>query len=330
MRTWLVFSVMCLLMGCPSSRRYACGDLVCQGWKGETAENCPGDCTPFMCGDGTCGPSGQETCEWCRLDCDCRPECGDGVCASTESCAACPSDCQTSCESTCGPANCAGCCAGNTCLTGALLDSCGSGGGICQTCGTDMVCDGTLCVIDPASTWNLYVHSFAIEPPYDDDGPPDLVLEISSPVTHERIAFMEATPDATSAEFTPPVLAGANIPLPKHSHSDPAATSPSHERSGRPLARGARPRPRRRGNVVWLRFLRRHGHARECPRGRFQHAFGIHRPMASRARRPLARHRHRMHPTRSASHRHRPSDPPNPNCHDRQPASDQPNLFCLP
>jgi hypothetical protein len=80
-----------------------------------------------------------------------------------------------------------------------------------------MVCNDMRCTVDPASRWNFYVHSVAIEPPYngvpyDDDGPPDLVLEVVNPITGERVAFIEAAPNATSAEFIPPALAGANIP----------------------------------------------------------------------------------------------------------------------
>jgi hypothetical protein len=226
MRMWLMVSAMCLLLGCQNSRN-SCGDLECQTWEGETTENCRGDCIPLGCADGTCDPFGRESCMWCPQDCDCRPECGDGVCSSTESCAACPSDCRTSCASTCGPANCAGCCAGNTCLTGSLLNSCGSGGGVCQACGTDMVCNDMRCTVDPASRWNFYVHSVAIEPPYngvpyDDDGPPDLVLEVVNPITGERVGRKHPRRGTLSRPRQPPHL--------------------SHERPGLRFVRGALPR----------------------------------------------------------------------------------------
>ena len=42
---------------------------------------------------------------------------------------------------TCGPGNCAGCCEGNTCVTGDTAVACGAGGRSCTTCGTAQACN---------------------------------------------------------------------------------------------------------------------------------------------------------------------------------------------
>lgn len=211
MRQWILLSTLCWL-GCSNSRQ-VCGDEACE--EGETEASCAIDCGPVTCGDGVCGPNWFEAAGACPTDCDLRPECGDGVCASTETCAACPRDCRVDCETTCGPSNCTGCCAGNTCLAGASLDACGSRGLVCASCGANNVCDGG-CAADD-STWNLFIDSYAVGPsqdgvPYDEDGPPDLTLEITSPSTHRRMAIVMGPDDAASHEFNPPELIGANIP----------------------------------------------------------------------------------------------------------------------
>jgi len=74
-----------------------------------------------------------------------------------------------------------------------------------------------MCTIDPDSRWNFFVHNYELEPrpdgvPYDDDGPPDLDVEVVSPTTTVRIAIIAGPDNASSSEFTPPRLIGANIP----------------------------------------------------------------------------------------------------------------------
>jgi hypothetical protein len=71
-----------------------------------------------------------------------------------------------------------------------------------------MVCDGTLCVIDPESTWNLYVDGYDIGAPYDgvpydSDGPPDLDIAVHSETNGHVIGQLAGPEDTASGEFTP-------------------------------------------------------------------------------------------------------------------------------
>ncbi len=88
--------------------------------------------------------------------------CGDGYCASDESCSSCPGDCGA-CAGACGPATCAGCCAGGVCQGGLSAEACGTGGGACVPCGTGMTCTsfGT-CQTDPASRWNVVLDTLQV------------------------------------------------------------------------------------------------------------------------------------------------------------------------
>ncbi len=88
---------------------FACGSFGCNFFDGETAVNCPSDCT---CGDGWCDLS--ESAVACPADCrcenescdvyagessltcgvDCHPECGDAVCSHEEFfTSSCTADC---------------------------------------------------------------------------------------------------------------------------------------------------------------------------------------------------------------------------------------------
>jgi hypothetical protein len=73
-----------------------CGDGVCNN--GETAESCPYDCeitvsitSATYCGDSVC--NGAETPYSCAGDCGHPPYCGDSVCNGTETKYNCPQDC---------------------------------------------------------------------------------------------------------------------------------------------------------------------------------------------------------------------------------------------
>lgn len=88
--------------------------------------------------------------------------CGDGggacdVCGAGESCD--DGTCVAASPSSCSPANCAGCCDGDACLSGTSSAACGSGGDSCVDCGPRGICAEdaftATCEIDPLSRWNL-------------------------------------------------------------------------------------------------------------------------------------------------------------------------------
>ncbi len=116
---------------CPSDE--TCMGGVCSGCN---AESCPAGCcsgsTCILPSPGACG-SGGEACLACGAEADnCSPfgacQCGIGpVCGSGQRCVsgACVCD-PTSCPS--------GCCAGNTCRRGDVMEACGRGGRACADC----------------------------------------------------------------------------------------------------------------------------------------------------------------------------------------------------
>lgn len=55
------------------------------------------------------------------------------------------------CEGGCNPANCGGCCQGNTCRVGTELAACGVSGGSCNVCSSSQACSAGACVCNPAS-----------------------------------------------------------------------------------------------------------------------------------------------------------------------------------
>lgn len=87
-----------------------------------------GETLPPDCGDGRCATG--ETCQNCSVDCGLCPGCGDNQCLSSESCSSCPQDCGA-CDA-CGDGFCKG---NETCLT--CAPDCGN----CPGCG-DGKCDG--------------------------------------------------------------------------------------------------------------------------------------------------------------------------------------------
>lgn len=116
---------------------------------------------PF-CGDGICGGSDGENCMSCRADCgSCSLTCGDGVCSSGDTCTNCPSDCGSCMTSSCS-ATCGGCCDGDSCLGGTSSSACGIRGGVCADCGPDRICASGLCLIDPASRWNVVLETLTV------------------------------------------------------------------------------------------------------------------------------------------------------------------------
>jgi hypothetical protein len=115
----------------------------------------------------SCGPS---TCSGC---CDANGICQDpsdiGACGTAgTSCQFClpgqacnSGQCLTT--SGCGPANCPGCCQGNTCLSGSIDKSaCGSGGAQCQTCPAGCFplgqSNGGVCLTDGGSVGNQCIN----------------------------------------------------------------------------------------------------------------------------------------------------------------------------
>jgi hypothetical protein len=136
-----------------TSERGCCGSLECRG--GACAQPAP------RCGDGNCASS--ESCTSCPSDCGaCPPSCGDGTCNGSESCSSCPADCG-GCAPTCTrreaesctPNSTTACCAdGRTCGTQPLMGSrcCRGVGGACAQpygcCGRSE-CVGGTCRCDP-------------------------------------------------------------------------------------------------------------------------------------------------------------------------------------
>ena len=144
-------------------------DAVC-GQGGSECQDCGASgasCTE----EGLCAaPCGPETCAGC---CD-----GSGACVSGDSdsvcgggglaCGACEADEECEVTSSSGDVTagqcvnkgcsqtCAGCCAGDQCLTGDLDEACGAGGAPCQDCGSGSLCNGSsLCEARPQVTWTL-------------------------------------------------------------------------------------------------------------------------------------------------------------------------------
>ncbi len=83
---------------------------------------------PPGCGDGKCASN--ESCSTCPLDCGLCPTCGNGTCDAGETCSSCAQDCGNC--ATCGDGFCN---SGETCL------SCAPDCGICPGCG-DGTCTG--------------------------------------------------------------------------------------------------------------------------------------------------------------------------------------------
>ncbi|HET6612756.1 MAG TPA: C2 domain-containing protein [Kofleriaceae bacterium] len=58
----------------------------------------------------------------------------------------------------CSPATCDGCCDGDVCRSGTSTAACGLGGAACVDCGSRGTCateETNMCVVDPASRWNV-------------------------------------------------------------------------------------------------------------------------------------------------------------------------------
>jgi len=120
------------------------------GGAGCGPESCMGCCDADRCQSGmslaACGWGGL-ACEVCLLGASCEP---------------------TGCEGgpvACGPANCAGCCAGDICVGGDRLVACGTGGGACDACDSWEVCSAAgACGVDPASEWQISLIDAVIPP----------------------------------------------------------------------------------------------------------------------------------------------------------------------
>jgi hypothetical protein len=136
-----------------------CRDRKCHGCCADA------DCGGNVCESGTCSdcPRGQRLCrggciaeETCCTDdecssgrvciagtCGCGPDrqlC-EGVCIPADAC------CGTECPvESCTPANCSGCCDGNTCRNGDSANFCGRSGVACVQCDAGEACDAGVCV----------------------------------------------------------------------------------------------------------------------------------------------------------------------------------------
>lgn len=63
----------------------------------------------------------------------------------------------------CGPANCDGCCAGDTCLPGNNAAACGLGGEQCVGCERNFYCSTQRqCEVEPSSLWDLVIESAVV------------------------------------------------------------------------------------------------------------------------------------------------------------------------
>ena len=107
-------------------------------------DNCKGCCVGDKCLPGTdplsCGQSGQQCISCATQGQTCQSTGGGGRCVGTP---------------TCGPANCNGCCNGNTCVTGADSTACGTRGAACRNCAaTGQTCNGATRVCETPVTCN--------------------------------------------------------------------------------------------------------------------------------------------------------------------------------
>ena len=138
-----------------------CGDGDCNGWVGETCDNCPEDCG--KCGDG-CSPTGSAGCNGCKCeDCVCAMDaycCNvqwDSICVGEcQDCGGC-GGCEPQCSNMdCGDDSCGGSCGfcgpKETCKNGKCIDQCqpsclgkqcgaDSCGGSCGQCPAGFKCD---------------------------------------------------------------------------------------------------------------------------------------------------------------------------------------------
>ena len=120
------FGEVCVADGLPNAR-------TCQPQPSCGPSNCPGCCVGNQCVVSTtptaCGTNGQ-VCKTCGPNqvCDANGNCITG--------------------GGCNPATCAGCCVGDICAVGTQQNACGSGGALCQNCGSQQpprVCQSGTC-----------------------------------------------------------------------------------------------------------------------------------------------------------------------------------------
>lgn len=166
---------------CTATGRVCGADRTCQTPVTCGPANCPGCCVGNNCVVATtpaaCGKGG-EVCRGCGANESCNagvcvpaPNCGPANCAGCcigndvcavgsqntacgvggLQCANCAGNGQVcqggTCQAAaCGPANCAGCCAGNTCVIGTQDNACGGNGAQCSDCTPgNQVCQGRQC-----------------------------------------------------------------------------------------------------------------------------------------------------------------------------------------
>lgn len=89
------------------------------------------ECNAQSCSDGCCNPQGQ-----CVVQPTADAECGLGG-GACQNCTPLGLSCVANqCTPRCNAANCAGCCAGTTCVAvpTQTAQRCGTGGGVCTVC----------------------------------------------------------------------------------------------------------------------------------------------------------------------------------------------------
>lgn len=174
---------------CPSDCT-TCGDNLCTG--AETLASCPGDCS--VCGDNVC-TANEETLASCPSDCS---VCGDNVCtANEETLASCPNDCSVCGDNVCTAneetlASCPGdcsVCGDNICTTSEeTVVSCPDD---CSSCG-DGKCTGTETAVSCASDCVCKVMAWTNKP--TGAYKPDSVARFSSiTITNPNSSSAEAT-----------------------------------------------------------------------------------------------------------------------------------------
>jgi len=81
-----------------------CGNGNCEGWYGESYQNCPSDCKPSMCGDNKCDYMYGENEYSCPPDCGSK--CPNGICEGAETYITCHDDCKQPVQAKCGDSVC--------------------------------------------------------------------------------------------------------------------------------------------------------------------------------------------------------------------------------
>jgi hypothetical protein len=207
MRAFPFLLLLVLIAGCPSNEPGSCGDGLCRPAEAESCSSCPIDCMSTCagdagmgarCGDFVCSPA--ESCATCPADCGPCAGCGDGACNGGETCTSCAFDCG-GCPPRCGDGACDGP-SGETC--GACPSDCGACPTCFPSCAPGFNCEGTTCVLDPASRWTLVIDG-GTTAPLPCGGSPGWDSTFSStpcegdPIVYVWVGDSTATPTRTAS-----------------------------------------------------------------------------------------------------------------------------------